>query len=627
MQKNFPKTLIEVKEWFKTLNPTVLSLDTETTGLDFDCDLMGISLCDGLQAGYINLEKHLYREFILAELINLLENTSLLIMHNSPFDLRVLKQHGVEYTGKLYDTQVASHLLNENTSCALKDIVKRKKFEGWETAIEFKEAVDNGYSSDKFLNYAISDAIWAFELYKLTKPLLIKQELWSLFTQIEMPFQYVLVEFYLNGVKIDTKKLSEFDSILTKEREKAERNCVESINLKMIEEKTLFGLIDIKSPINLSSSQQLAKIIEGQLGIELPKTDPSDMYPEGQASTSADVLEPLKGKHPFIRYLLRFRKCEKLLNTFIQPLYGKINKDGRLRTSYNDCVARTGRLSSSGPNLQNIPKELSEDDIVNIRELFIADKDKIFVRADYDLQEIRQLANVTGDKNLIHVLNSGQDIHLASANGCLNLGLTEQQLIKTDPEFEALKKRYKKERHIGKNGINFPVIYGSTCYGVALNNNVSEEEAQEWIDGFHNMYPEVRVAIKKCEQELIHNHCVTTYFNRRRRFNFSSDDVQQYRRGRGGPFAHQLRQAFNVLIQGFCADLLRITLIKLLECYRNNPEWGAKLTLTIHDDCISEVNPQYANEVLKAKKEIMENAVNLQVKFLVDIGVCDSYGG
>lgn len=614
MQESFIKTQSEVKDWFAGRRFEALSLDIETDGLGIDCILKGISFCDGIRACYVDFNDNPEMAFIIDYLKYCLPDAvGIVVGHNLSFDLRVLKQYGINYTGKIYDTMVAAHLLNENKPCGLKALAIRVLKVPEKEVIDFKEAITDGYSSQKFLKYAINDSIWTWQLYEITKPLLTKQGLDKLFYKIEMPFQFVLIDMFINGIKIDVEKLEEFDDILTAERTKAEIYCMESIGLKMIEEKGLFGAVEIKSPVNLNSSQQLAEIIEGQLKIKLPRTKPSERFPEGQPSTSAKVIKPLKDKHKFIEYLLKYRKCEKLLNTFIHPLYDKIDKDGRLRTSFNDCVARTGRLSSSGPNLQNIPKELGDDDIVNIREVFIADKDRVFVRADYDLQEVRQLANVSGDKNLIHILNSNQDVHLASANGCLNLGLTEEQLVKTHPEYKHLKEVvYKKERHIGKNGINFPVIYGSTKYGVSKNNNVSEEEAQSWIDGFFRLYPDVAKALKRCKQELWNNHYVTTYFGRRRRFGKIDD--------------HAIRQAFNVWIQGMCADLLRVVMNRILECYQQHPEWEAKVVMTVHDDIISSCKRTYAQDVLKAKKEIMENAVDLPVKFLVDIGVCSSYG-
>lgn len=615
MIKSFLTTEKEFKNWFQQNFKTTLVLDVETDGLRLGCELKGFSLCSGKSACYVNLDNNSEFDKILNILrIYLEKETILLIGHNLSFDLRVLKECGITYTGKIYDTQVASHLLNENKSCALKEIVKRKKFKDYKDAIEFKEAVVDGYSSKRFLNYAINDSMWTWDLYELTKPLLTKQGLDKLFYSIELPFQFVLVDMYLNGVKIDTKKLQKFDNILTKEREKAIESCVESLGMKMYVQKNTFDLDEVISPVNFNSSKQLAGIIENALRTELPYTKPTKNFPIGQPSTAAEALEPLKDRHPFIKHLLRYRKAEKLLNTFIRPLYELIDKDGRLRTSYNNCIPRTGRLSSSNPNCQNIPKHFNkEDDIVNVRELFISEKGKVFIRADYDLQEMRQLANVTRDKNLIDVLNANYDIHLYSANSCLGLGLSKNQLIKTNPNYEKLKKKYKKERHIGKNGINFPVIFGSTKFGVARSNNVSKEEAQKWIDGFFRIYPDVKKSIKDCKQELYRNHFVRNYFGRKRRFGEIDD--------------HAIRQAWNFKIQGMCADLLRKVMVRIKQWIMKFPEWNAKMVLTVHDELIIEVDELYADLCAAHIKRIMENAVNLPVKFITDIKICSNYGG
>lgn len=616
MGKEFLKTEKNVRDWFQKNFKSTLALDTETDGVGYGCALKGVSFCNGSSACYIDLSSNSIFDFdeILKFIKVYIENEiNLLIGHNLSFDLRVLRFYGINYTKDIYDTQVAAHLLNENVSCALKDIVRRKKFEGWENAIEFKKAVKDGYSSQRFLDYAINDSIWTWNLYELTKPLLTKQGLDKLFYDIEMPFQFVLVDLFENGIKVDIDKLKEFEEVLTAEKQKASKNAIESIELKLRKEIDLFGKSYLRYPINLNSSQQIAKVIEEKLKTKLPRTKPSESYPKGQPSTAAEVLEPLKEKHLFIKHLLKYRQAEKMLNTFVLPMYDRINKDGRLRTSFNDCIARTGRLSSSKPNLQNIPKELSEDDIVNIRKIFIAEKGKCFVRADYDLQEIRQLANVTNDKRLIKALNSNYDIHLYSANGCLNLNIPLEKINKTHPEYIQLKDvKYKKERHIGKNGINFPVIYGSTAYGVALNNSVSEEEAQKWIDGFFKLFPDVKKSIKQCKREIFSNRFVKNYFGRRRRFRQVTPKA--------------IRQGFNFWIQGMCADLLRKVMVELRECYLLHPEWKSKLVLTVHDDIITECKEEYSEKVLEATKQIMENSVNLPVKFLIDIKKCYSYG-
>jgi DNA polymerase-1 len=616
INKSFLNTHSAVLEWVELHIPnnTTLSLDTETDGLHYNCKLKGISLCTGTDSVYINLNDNPDLDLILAELLNVIcGRVGLLIMHNAPFDLRVLKSVCIDYIGEIFDTAVAAHLLNENASCGLKKLAARVLKIPQTEIFEYKDAIKFGLDSERFKNYAINDAIWTWQLYEIEKPLLTKQGLDKLFYQIEMPFQRVLLDMYENGILIDTKKLEDFEDIVTAKMQQYQVMAIESAGLKMREDKDLFGFVVVSSPMNLNSDEQVAKIIEGKFKIKLSRTKPSKTYPNGQPSTASDALEPHKDKCKFIEYLLKFRKADKLLNTFISPMWRHVCKDGRIRTSFNDTVARTGRLSSSEPNLQNIPRELSKEDLVNIRELFVAKDGYTFVIADYESQELRQLANLTGDKNLIGAFNENKDLHLFTANRCLGLEIPEGDLIKMSELYADTKKRYKEERHIGKNGINFPIVYGSTAYGIAKNNKVSKETAQSWLDGFFKTYPNVKESIKKCRQELFRSHYVKNYFGRRRRFGEIDDGA--------------IRQGFNHLIQSFCADLLRLTLAALRQLYLENPQWDAKLVLTVHDDCISEVKKEFAQEVLEAKKKVMESVINLAVPFLVDIKICESYAG
>jgi DNA polymerase-1 len=616
INKSFLNTYGAVLEWMQVHIPlnAKLSLDTETTGLEYDCKIKGYSLCTEDAALYVNLNDNPEFDLLLNALRTVLgTRVNLLIMQNAPFDLRVLKSYEIDYSGEIFDTQTAAHLLNENASCGLKKLAARVLKIPQTEIFEYKDAIKFGLDSERFKNYAINDAIWTWQLYKLEMPLLTKQGLDKLFYEIEMPFQRVLLDMYKNGILIDTNKLKNFEDTITAKMQQYQILAIESIGLKMKEEKDLFGFTTTSSPMNLNSDEQVAKIIEGKFKIKLPRTEPSKTYPNGQPSTTSDALEPHKDKCKFIEYLLKFRKADKLLNTFISPMWGHICKDGRIRTSFNDCVARTGRLSSSEPNLQNIPRELSKDDLVNIRELFVAKDGYTFVTADYESQELRQLANLTGDKNLIDAFRKGKDLHLFTANSCLNLGICDDYIIKTNENYNETKKQYKEERHIGKNGINFPIVYGSTAYGIAKNNKVSKETAQAWLDGFFKAYPKVRESIKKCRQELFRSHHVKNYFGRRRRFTEIDDGA--------------IRQGFNFQIQGFCADLLRLTLSALRQLYLENPQWDAKLVLTVHDDCISEVKKEFAQEVLEAKKKVMESVINLAVPFLVDIKICESYAG
>ena len=615
VNKSFLNTYCAVQEWMNVhipLNATV-SLDTETTGLEYDCKILGYSLCTTDAALYVNLNNNPEFDLLLNALRTLMLRVCTLIMHNAPFDLRVLRNYQIDFSKEIFDTQVAAHLLNENAGCSLKKLAARVLKVPKEKILEYKDAIKFGLDSERFLNYAINDCIWTFKLYELEKPLLEKQGLSNLFREVEMPFQRVLLDMYDNGIKIDVKKLEDFENIVTTKMNQFQVKAIESLGLKMLEEKDLFGFTTVSCPMNLNSDAQVSEIIEKRYKIKLPRTEPSKTYPNGQPSTASDVLEQYKDKCEFIEYLLKFRKADKLLNTFITPMWGHICKDGRIRTSLNDCVARTGRLSSSEPNLQNIPRELSKEDLVNIRELFVAKDGYTFVIADYDSQELRQLANLTGDKNLIGAFNENKDLHLFTANSCLGLNIPDEYIIKTSEFYGETKKKYKEERHIGKNGINFPIVYGSTAYGIAKNNGVDEATAQSWLEGFFKTYPEVKESLKRCRQELFRNHYVKNYFGRRRRF---------YEIDNGA-----IRQGFNFLIQGFCADLLRLTLAALRKLYLENQQWDAKLVLTVHDDCITECKKEFAQDVLVAKKKVMESVINLAVPFLVDIKICESYAG
>jgi DNA polymerase-1 len=622
--KSFLNTYCAVLEWMQVHIPlnAKLSLDTETTGIEYDCKLKGYSLCTGESALYVNLNDNPEFDLLVNALRTLLTTkVNLLIMQNAPFDLRVLRSCEINYSGDIFDTQVAAHLLNENAGCALKKLAIRVLKVPREEVLEYKDAIKFGIDSERFLNYAINDSIWTWQLYELELPLLEKQGLSNLFWKIEMPFQWVLIDMYHNGIKIDAKRLEDFEDIVTEKMQQFQVKAIESIGLKMKEEKDLFGFTTISSPMNLNSDEQVAKVIEGKFKIKLPRTEPSKTYPNGQPSTASDALEPHKDKCNFIEYLLKFRKADKLLNTFITPMWEHICKDGRIRTSLNDCVARTGRLSSSEPNLQNIPRELSKEDLVNIRELFVAKDGYTFVVADYDSQELRQLANLTMDANLIDAFNKNKDLHLFTANSCLNLGICDDYIIKTNEYYGETKKKYKEERHIGKNGINFPIVYGSTAYGIAKNNKVTKEVAQSWLDGFFKTYPGVEKSLKECKRTMYQKRFVTNYFGRRRRF--LAEDFDPVKGVKPGA----VRQGFNFLIQGFCADLLRLTLAALRQLYLENPHWDAKLVLTVHDDCITECRKEFAQDVLAAKKKVMESVINLAVPFLVEIKVCESYAG
>jgi DNA polymerase-1 len=267
-------------------------------------------------------------------------------------------------------------------------------------------------------------------------------------------------------------------------------------------------------------------------------------------------------------------------------------------------------LSSSEPNLQNIPKELSEEDIINVKEIFIPEKGYSFISADYSGQELRQTANITKDENLIATLLKNKDIHLSIVNKWFDLGIPEKSLYESDADYKFYKNKYKDKRD--KLKIAFPILYGVTAYGLSLRTKVTEEEAQKGMDSFFELFPRIKPAMQRCNQELLANHCVKNYFGRKRRF--------------GEIDKHSVRQGFNFLIQGFCADMLRLVLVNITELYCSHPEWGSRLVLTVHDSVVSEVKDEYAEICLQETKRIMESTINFEVPFLVDIKLCKNYG-
>lgn len=612
MDKQFLYKYKEVQNWLNDNNCSILAFDTETDGLEFGAEIKGISLCNGQSACYVNFhnnpEIHIILDYIYQYLFKLrhLYYCKLLIGQNIPYDLRVLKTYGYSLDDvNLYDTMTAAHLLNENKSCGLKPLSVRVLKYKEEDVRKFKEVIEYGFGSRIFEEYAIGDAIKTWELYEKTKPLLTKQGFDKLFYEIEMPFQRVLVDLAYNGIEIDKEYLEDLEDTLTAEKITLEQKCIESIGMKMIEEKNLFDFVVISSPINLNSPDQLVKVIQERLKLKLPYTTD-----KGKPSTGAKSLEKLKGKHPFIDLLSQYKKVNKLLNTFVSPMWNFIDKDGRIRTSFNNCVARTGRLSSSKPNLQNLPK-LSKDDLYKIRNLFIAKEGYKLICLDYSGQELRVCAEESQDKSMIDVFIKDKDLHLDIVNKWFNLGIPNEALYKKHKDYENYKTKFKDKRD--KLKISFPILYGATAQGISIRTGVNEEKVQKGIDTFFKLYPKVREKIKQCRKELFERRYVRTLLGRKRRLNKITPKA--------------IRQAFNFLIQGFCADLLRIAMADLRELCLINSYWDAKLVLTVHDSIVIEVKEEFAEICARHFKAIMETCIydfyNMSVKLPVDIKIAD----
>lgn len=598
MQKTFITTFKDCQDWFDKRDFPALAFDTETDGLKYNSPVIGMSFCDGEKACYINLYNNADEDLIVKLLDAVLDFTDLLIGHNLKYDLKVLKSCEIEPECNLYDTMVAAHLLNETKPCGLKSLMKRKLH--YKDVKEWKEVKDKGYDSPEFQEYGITDAIATWQMYELTKPLIEKNGFHDLFYNIEMPFQRVLVDLETNGIEIDQDYLEDLDDTLAAEKVILEQKCVESLGLKMIREKNLFGFVTVSSPANFNSSKQLIKIIKG-LGLKLPyKTE------KGTESTKKEALKTLVGKHPFIDLLLEWRKVEKLHNTFVSPMWNHIYSDGRIRTNFNDCGTLTGRLSSDSPNLQNLPKN-SKTDTYKIRGMFVPKKGYKLVHADFSGQELRVCAVESKDKNLIDFLEKNKDLHLSIVNDWFNLGIPEEALYESHKDYEYYKEKFIDIRD--KLKISFPILYGTTSFGISWRTGIKEDEAQKGIDSFFRLFPDVQKRMEECKQQLYKNKHLVTMLGRKRRFWELSPKA--------------FRQAFNFLIQGYCADLLRIAMVLLRREYLNHPEWDAKLVLTVHDSVDTEIKEEYAEVCAKRKKEIMEGCSGLIIPLPVVIKILD----
>jgi len=611
VEKQVLTTLNQVKEWFAFNDCSKLAFDTEVTSLKWDeMQIVGISFCNGESACYIDLYQNADTEIIQAFLSRKFKNDiKKLIAHNIPFDLKVLDncldfgfEYRIEVTNQIFCTQTAAHLINENEPKNLKYLA-HKYLNIPENEIKQWEQVNSDFHSEEFYKYALNDPIWTWQLYKIFDKELRWQSLDDLFFKVEMPFQFVLRDLEINGVLVDQSRIIECKKELQKVLFDLKLKLINAAGLKYGIQCNLFDGSKEILTANLNSPKQLTNIITKRLGLEI-----TEKTPGGKLSVGKLSMLKLKGKHEFIDLLDKYKKARKLYDAFVEPFPNHICKDGRVRTSFHNTVAVTGRLSSSNPNLQQLPKS---NEPIDIRSCFVAPKGKKLIVTDYSGQELRGLAEVSEDENLIKAFEKGYDLHLRTANNIFNLAIPDSSLVSTHREYTKLKEKYDKERHIGKNGVNFPICYGKTTYGLALDFNISEEEAQKWINGFLNLYPDVRKAMAKTKKQVIYQKEVRHGLGRKRRFIDITNKA--------------FRQAFNFLIQGLCSDILRIATVRLRQLFLDNPEWDAKLVLLVHDEVISEVKDQYVEIAAKRIKETMEGAYQMVVDLPVEIGIGQNY--
>ena len=381
MIKTIIKTFDEFQYWMVDNLKMVMALDFETTSLNYvEMEPVGFSLSNGRAACYVPYNKEIYR-FMGILMTDKDDDAIMWVMHNASFDLKCIKKFMLGVSPKkIFCTLIGSQLLNENLfSHGLKYLAEHwlkipvdqiKKWEEVSAGVQESTQTSMSYvNTSEFIDYAINDAIWCYQLYEIISKALKKQQLEHLFYSVEMPFQYVLRDLEINGIAIDK---DEYESAKIELPKLLEESLIEMCKAAEVEywyDTDLFGNKILSTNINFNSSPQIIELIEN-LGFEVTeRTKPSKTHPKGQKSFNAKVKASFKGKHPFFDHLAKYDELEGLLSSFILPLEDYIDSDGRVRTSYG--MKRTGRLSSSKPNLQNQPNPKKKKLIYNYRKIFV----------------------------------------------------------------------------------------------------------------------------------------------------------------------------------------------------------------------------------------------------------------
>ena len=590
----------KLDNWIKEAEETgEVAVDTETSSLDpHQADLIGVSLCTKIgKACYIpighNSKKCIKKDIVLKKLKPLLEDASIKkIGQNIKFDFIVLLKNGINVSS-MEDTMLMSYVLdagkNRHNMDTLSEIHLNHK------TISFKELVGSGKKEINFSNvdvekakdYAAEDADITFRLYKKFLKSLKEEKMINIYEIFEKPMIKILAHMEIQGIKIDSKSLKALSSKFEKKIDKIQ--------------KEVFSIS--KKKFNIASPKQLGEILYNDLKIaDLKKTK------KGSFATSASVLEDLAFKgHKFPQLVLDWRQVSKLKNTYSDSLPDHINPNSkRVHTSFLLAATTTGRLASSDPNLQNIP--IKSEDGKDIRKAFIAEKDHILISADYNQIEMRILADLADVKELKKAFKNNEDIH----------SLTASQIFNID-----IKKVNQDQRRKAK-AINFGIIYGISQYGLAKQINVSNFEAEEFLNSYFAKFPEIKVYMDQTVKFCRKSGYVNNIFGRRSHFLNINDKNYNVRN-------FQERAAINAPIQGSAAEIMRLAMIKLEKELNNQKNHKTKMLLQIHDELIFEAPKSDIKRISKIIIDEMSSVAksdqhSFSIPLTVDLNSGDNWG-
>lgn len=569
----------------KLLTSEILSIDTETTSTEpMEAELVGASFSDAEnRAWYVPIPADRNQALATVNLLRpLYENEhSLKVGQNIKYDMIVLKNYGIHVAGPLFDTMLAHYVIQPELRHNMDYLAEIYLHYRTIHIDQLIGAKGKGQKSMRDLppaevyRYACEDADVTLKLKNVLAEEMEKQHCAQLFYDIEMPLVPVLVNMETNGVRIDTEALQQTS------REFGTR-------LKEIEED-IYRLAG--ETFNIASPKQVGEVLFDHLKI----ADKPKKTKTGQYVTSEEVLESLRTKHPVVGRILEHRGLKKLLGTYVDALPQLINpQTGRIHTSFNQAVTATGRLSSSNPNLQNIP--VRDDDGKEIRKAFIPDDGCEFFSADYSQIELRIMAHLSGDPHMIEAFRSGNDIHAATAAKIYKINIDE-----VTPDMRRKAKT-----------ANFGIIYGISTFGLAERMGVSRQEAKELIDGYFATYPQVKAYMDRSIEVARSQGYVETIFHRKR---FLPDINSRNATVRG----YAERNAINAPIQGSAADIIKVAMARI---YRRFTDEGlrSKMILQVHDELNFSVLPEEKERVQQIVLEEMEKACPMQVPLKADCG-------
>jgi DNA polymerase-1 len=569
------------------------AFDTETTGLNpMTAGLVGLSFSPAageayyVPVGHVGLDSivQLPLEEVIDKLKSLLEDKKLAkLAHNGKYDMTVLAQYGVTVQNLSFDSMIAAYLLGEK-SMGLKNLAFARLAVEMTPIAELigagaKQVPMSQVEIARAADYASADADMTLRLAKIFEPELKERGLWQLFAGVEMPLTPVLLSMERNGVALDSDLLKQMSQRLGEQLLKLEKDIYDNVGHQF----------------NINSPQQLSQVLFEELKL------PTARKTKGGYSTGASILDGLRGEYAIAGLILDYRQLSKIKSTYIDALPGLINpRTGRVHTSFNQTRTATGRLSSSEPNLQNIPVrgEMGKE----VRQAFIAPKGSYLLSADYSQIDLRALAHLSQDKSLLDAFRHDEDIHRATA----------AQVFGVDPG-----KVTPEMRRTAKT-VNFGVIYGMSDYGLEQATGLSREEAAAFINAYFEKYPGVKQYLESTKEKAREKGYVQTILGRRRAIPEINHANRQLREAAE-------RMAINMPVQGTSADIIKVAMINL-DGEIAKRKLKSKMLLQVHDELIFEVPQAEQTEMKKLAAELMSAAIELSVPLKVDVKTGPNWG-